>query len=94
MLLFRVNDFTHNKFESGNNTNNDMTIFVSQVRVMVCEPIFVLMLQVIPKFYSKQGILIHEQENVVPQAVKNGLPLSTFPFLNSLPQITNLVVCV
>ena len=35
-----------------------------------------------------------KQENVLRQAVKNGLPLSTFPFLGSLPQTTNLVVCV
>ena len=35
---------------------------------------------------------LNKQENVLRQAVKNGLPLSMFPFLGSLPQTTNLLV--
>ena len=37
---------------------------------------------------------LSKQENVLRQAEKNGLPLSMFPFLGSLPQTTNLVVCI
>ena len=35
-----------------------------------------------------------KQENVLRQAVKNGLPLAMFPFLGSLPKTTNLVLCI